>query len=67
MPLDACLVDELVQKCMLPVIEAAWDTGGKEVAQQVGEASLILSICGKLHQLTHCSCLAFNLGLDVLS
>lgn len=34
-PFEACLVGELVDRCMLPVIEAAWDTGGKEVAQQV--------------------------------
>lgn len=34
-PFEACLVHELVSKCMLPVIEAAWDTGGKEVAEQV--------------------------------
>lgn len=34
-PFEACLVNELVVKCMLPVIEAAWDTGGKEVGQKV--------------------------------
>lgn len=38
-PFEACLVNELVDRCMLPIIEAAWDTGGKEVAQQVGSCS----------------------------
>ena len=41
-PFEACLVNELVDRCMLPVIEAAWDTGGKEVAQQVCRNSITM-------------------------
>lgn len=37
MPFEECLAKELVGKCMLPVIEAAWDTGGRDVANKVGE------------------------------
>lgn len=38
-PFEACLISELVIKCMLPVVEAAWDTGGREVGQKVSLTS----------------------------
>jgi GC-rich sequence DNA-binding factor len=40
--LQAALVHELVERTMLPVIEAGWETGGSAIASRVS----ILSCCG---------------------